>query len=144
MRAAGYVTSLPVTDPKALEDVTVPEPVATGYDIVVDVKAVSVNPVDTKVRKRSAPAAGPKVLGYDAAGVVRAVGPNAAGLFKVGDEVWYAAPLTARAATRAAGCRCPHQPPASLDWQKAAACRDAITPEMLPTAGRRGLCLVRS
>ena len=90
MRAAGYVTSLPVTDPKALEDVTVPEPVATGHDIVVDVKAVSVNPVDTKVRKRSAPAAGPKVLGYDAAGVVRAVGPDAAGLFKVGDEVWYA------------------------------------------------------
>ncbi|MBK8769513.1 MAG: zinc-binding alcohol dehydrogenase family protein [Rhizobiales bacterium] len=124
MRAAGYVTSLPVTDPKALEDVTVPEPVATGHDIVVDVKAVSVNPVDTKVRKRSAPAAGPKVLGYDAAGVVRAVGPDAAGLFKVGDEVWYAGAIDrpgSNAERQAVDARIVGHKPASLDWAEAAA-----------------------
>ena len=124
MRAAGYVTSLPVTAPKALEDVAVPEPVATGHDIVVDVKAVSVNPVDTKVRKRSAPAAGPKVLGYDAAGVVRAVGPDAAGLFKVGDEVWYAGAIDrpgSNAERQAVDARIVGHKPASLDWAEAAA-----------------------
>ena len=64
-------------------------PPPTGRDLRVAVKAVSVNPVDTKVRKRAAPAEGYKVLGYDAAGVVDAVGPEVS-LFKPGDEVFYA------------------------------------------------------
>ena len=58
------------------------------------VHAVSVNPVDTKVRKRAAPPAGEhKVLGWDAAGVVEAVGPQVT-LFKPGDRVWYAGDIT--------------------------------------------------
>ncbi|HEX2538499.1 MAG TPA: alcohol dehydrogenase catalytic domain-containing protein, partial [Pseudolabrys sp.] len=91
MKAVGYSQSLPVTDPKVLVDFTAEKPVPGPRDLLVAVKAVSVNPVDTKVRKRAEPKAGdpPKVLGYDAAGVVEAVGA-AVTLFKPGDEVFYA------------------------------------------------------
>jgi NADPH2:quinone reductase len=91
MKAVGYRKSLPLTDPDALTDVTEDKPEPKGHDLRVAVRAVSVNPVDTKVRMRAAPAAGepPKILGYDAAGVVDAVGPDVT-LFKVGDEVFYA------------------------------------------------------
>src|SRR5258707_15457129 len=91
MKAVGYRKSLPVSDPETLLDFTTDRPTVAGRDLLVKVMAVSVNPVDTKVRMRAAPAAGepPKVLGYDAAGVVEAVGPDAS-LFKPGDEVFYA------------------------------------------------------
>jgi len=91
MKAVGYRNSLPVSDPDALTDFTADRPTAAGRDLLVKVMAVSVNPVDTKVRMRAAPAAGepPKVLGYDAAGVVESAGPEAT-LFKPGDEVFYA------------------------------------------------------
>ena len=90
MKAVGYTTSLPIADPNSLVDVEIALPVPAGRDIRVAVKAVSVNPVDTKVRKRAAPPAGEtKILGYDAAGVVDAVGPEVT-LFKPGDEVFYA------------------------------------------------------
>jgi NADPH2:quinone reductase len=90
MKAVGYTTSLPIADPNSLVDVETAVPAPTGRDIRVAVKAVSVNPVDTKVRKRAAPPAGEtKILGYDAAGVVDAVGPEVT-LFKPGDEVFYA------------------------------------------------------
>ena len=73
-----------------LVDIELPTPVATGRDLLVEVKAVSVNPVDTKVRKRDQPEAGGwKVLGWDAAGIVSAVGPEAT-LFRSGDAVFYA------------------------------------------------------
>ena len=90
MKAVGYRKSLPISDGKSLEDVTLPDPVAGPRDLLVAVKAVSVNPVDTKVRMRAAPNPGDvKVLGWDAAGVVKAVG-SAVTLFKPGDEVFYA------------------------------------------------------
>ena len=91
MKAVGYTKSLPVTDPGCLIDVTLDTPTPGPRDLRVAVKAVSVNPVDTKVRMRAAPAAGapPKILGYDAAGVVEAVG-TAVTLFRPGDEVFYA------------------------------------------------------
>src|SRR6185503_1900005 len=91
MKAVGYSQSLPVTDPKVLVDFTAEKPVPGPRDLLVAVNAVSVNPVDTKVRKRAEPKAGdpPKVLGYDAAGVVEAVGA-AVTLFKPGDKVFYA------------------------------------------------------
>ena len=91
MKAVGYLKSLPVTAPDCLTDFTAETPVPGPRDLRVAVKAVSVNPVDTKVRMRAAPADGepPKVLGYDAAGVVEAVGPEVS-LFKPGDEVFYA------------------------------------------------------
>jgi len=90
MKAVGYKKSLPIEDKDALLDFEVPKPEPKGRDLRVAVKAVSVNPVDTKVRKRAAPPEGEvKILGYDAVGVVDAVGPEAT-LFKAGDEVFYA------------------------------------------------------
>ena len=86
MRAVAYRHSLPVTDPQALEDVELPRPEASGRDLLVEIRAVSVNPVDTKVRHRVDPAGEPKVLGYDAAGIVVAAGPDAT-RFKPGDTV---------------------------------------------------------
>ena len=98
MKAVGYRNSLPISEPQSLVDVDLPEPVPGARDLLVTVKAVSVNPVDTKVRMRAV--AGPgeiKVLGYDAAGVVKAVGAGVT-LFKPGDEVYYAGSI-ARAGT---------------------------------------------
>jgi len=91
MKAVGYQKSLPVSAPDCLIDFTADKPKPGPRDLLVAVKALSVNPVDTKVRMRGAPAAGepPKVLGYDAAGVVEAVGAEVT-LFKAGDEVCYA------------------------------------------------------
>lgn len=93
MKAIGYKESLPVDAPLALFDFELPSPVASGRDLLVRVEAISVNPVDTKVRKRAQPEGDePKILGWDAAGVVEAVGEGVT-LFKVGDEVWYAGEL---------------------------------------------------
>lgn len=90
MKAVGYRRSLPITDPDFLLDVELPIPTAKGRDLLVQVKAVSVNPVDAKQRKRAEPPAGEvAVLGYDATGVVVEVGEEVT-LFKPGDEVWYA------------------------------------------------------
>jgi zinc-binding alcohol dehydrogenase family protein len=90
MRAVGYQQSLPVEDPLSLQDVELPDPVPGPRDLLVEVKAVSANPVDTKQRKRSEPPEGQwAILGYDAVGVVREVGSEVA-LFAPGDRVWYA------------------------------------------------------
>ena len=91
MKAVGYHHNLPLTDPAALLDLDLPEPAAPGpNDLLVAIEAVSVNPVDTKVRAGMAPPPGtPRVLGWDAAGTVRAVGSAVQG-FAVGDRVWYA------------------------------------------------------
>lgn len=91
MKAVGYTQPQAISHASSLVDITLPDPVATGRDLLVEVKAVSVNPVDTKVRASSAPAQGQthKVLGWDASGIVRAVGPEVT-LFKPGDRVWYA------------------------------------------------------
>ncbi|HEY9396823.1 MAG TPA: zinc-binding alcohol dehydrogenase family protein [Burkholderiales bacterium] len=90
MKAVGYRKSLPVEHEHALIDLDIPAPEPQGRDLLVEVKAVSVNPVDTKVRRNTEPPAGEyKILGWDAAGVVRAVGPDVT-LFKPGERVWYA------------------------------------------------------
>jgi NADPH2:quinone reductase len=90
MKAVAYRRSLPLDQADALVDVQLPDPEPGAHDLIVAVHAVSVNPVDTKVRMRAAPPPGEvKVLGFDAAGVVKAVGP-AVTLFKPGDEVFYA------------------------------------------------------
>ncbi|RJK94805.1 zinc-binding alcohol dehydrogenase family protein [Vallicoccus soli] len=93
MRAVAALDSLPVTDPGALVDVELPVPELRPRDLLVEVLAVSVNPVDVKVRSGLGPQEQPRVLGWDAAGTVRAVGPEVEG-FAVGDEVWYAGDLT--------------------------------------------------
>lgn len=90
MRAVGLYRYLPIEDPESLVDVEVPMPEARGRDLLVRVKAVSVNPVDTKVRSpKEQVEMQPRILGWDAAGVVEAVG-DAVSLFSVGDEVYYA------------------------------------------------------
>ncbi len=90
MKAVGYQKSLPIDDASSLIDFEAARPKPGGRDIRVAVKAISANPVDYKVRKRAAPPAGEtKILGYDAAGIVDAVGPDVT-LFKPGDEVFYA------------------------------------------------------
>lgn len=90
MKAVGYRESLPISEPASLLDVELPDPRPTSRDLLVQVKAVSVNPVDTKVRKRQAPPPGETaVLGWDTSGVVLETGPDVT-LFKAGDEVWYA------------------------------------------------------
>lgn len=90
MRAIAYHRCLPVTDPGCLVDIDLPEPIATGRDLRVRVQAVSVNPVDTKLRRAAAPAEGEaKVLGFDVAGIVDAVGPEVT-RFRPGDAVMYA------------------------------------------------------
>src|SRR6202011_3829611 len=90
MKAVGYKKSLAIDAADALIDFETAKPEPKGRDIRVAVKAISANPVDYKVRKRAAPAEGEtKILGYDAAGVVDAVGADVT-LFKPGDEVFYA------------------------------------------------------
>lgn len=93
MKAVGYREPQPIDHPDSLLNVDLPEPSPVGHDILVEVRAVSVNPVDTKIRRRVAPADGEiKILGWDAAGIVRAVGDQAS-LFKPGDRVMYAGSL---------------------------------------------------
>ncbi|SDZ08508.1 zinc-binding alcohol dehydrogenase family protein [Pseudomonas sp. NFIX28] len=90
MKAIAYYASLPINDPLSLQDIELPEPVAGPRDLLVEVKAISVNPVDTKVRQNVQPEGGAaKVLGWDVAGVVKAVGSEVS-LFKAGDKVFYA------------------------------------------------------
>ena len=90
MKAVGYQKSLPIEAADSLVDFEIAKPEPKGRDIRVAVKAISANPVDYKVRKRAAPTdGGTKILGFDAAGVVEAVGPDVS-LFKPGDEVFYA------------------------------------------------------
>lgn len=94
MKAIGYYQPLPIDNEQSLIDVVLPDPVVSGHDILVAVKAIAVNPVDTKVRRNIHPAGDePKVLGWDAAGIVVGAGPEVT-LFKAGDEVWYAGDLT--------------------------------------------------
>jgi zinc-binding alcohol dehydrogenase family protein len=90
MKAIAYRAAGPIDRDDALIDVTLPDPVARGRDLLVAVRAVSVNPVDTKVRRRAEPAPGEaKVLGWDAVGRVVGIGEAVEG-FAIGDEVWYA------------------------------------------------------
>jgi NADPH2:quinone reductase len=90
VKAVGLYRNLPIDDPESLVDLDVAKPLPAGRELLVEVKAISVNPVDYKVRARPDPnLQGPRILGWDVAGVVREVG-NAAQLFKPGDEVYYA------------------------------------------------------
>ena len=90
MKAVGLKRYLSIDDPESLVDIELPVPSPEGHDLLVEVRAVSVNPVDTKVRSPKDKIEDEyRVLGYDAAGVVTAVGDKVT-LFKPGDEVYYA------------------------------------------------------
>jgi len=94
MKATAIVEKLPLDDPKCFVEIELAKPVPGPRDLLVRVKAVSVNPVDYKVRQRRAAAARePQVLGWDAAGMVEAIGSEVS-LFKPGDEVFYAGDIT--------------------------------------------------
>ncbi len=90
MKAVGYKKPLPIADPDSLLDIEIPTPEAKRRDLLVEVRAVSVNPVDVKVRASAKPEESDyKILGWDAAGVVKQIGSECS-LFKPGDEVYYA------------------------------------------------------
>lgn len=94
MKAVALTRYLPIDDPSSLMDVELPKPEPNGHDLLVAVRAIAVNPVDTKVRApKDKIEDAPRVLGYDAAGVVEAVGENVT-LFEPGDEVFYAGDIT--------------------------------------------------
>ncbi|MGB5281246.1 MAG: zinc-binding alcohol dehydrogenase family protein [Arenicellales bacterium] len=92
MKAIGYIKSLPISDPESLNDIELPQPIATGRDVLVKVKAIAVNPVDYKIRQRVSPEDDYKVIGWDAVGEVVAAG-EAVTQFKPGDAVYYAGDL---------------------------------------------------
>jgi len=121
MKAVGYHAQ---GDAAVLEDVERPHPHPEVHDLVVEVRAISVNPVDTKVRDGAVPSNGDDhVLGFDAAGVVRTVGP-AVTLFRPGDEVFYAGALNrpgSNAEFQAVDERLVGRKPASLSFAEAAA-----------------------
>jgi NADPH:quinone reductase len=94
MKAVGFTRYLPIDNPESFLDIDLPQPVPEGRDILVAVKAIAVNPVDTKVRSpKDKVEPTPRVIGYDASGVVQAIGPDVT-LFQPGDEVYYAGDIT--------------------------------------------------
>lgn len=124
MKAVGYQASLPIEDVQSLIDIELPVPTAQGRDILVRVEAISVNPVDTKIRMRGDAEAGSyNVLGFDAAGVVETVGDDVK-LFKKGDKVWYAGAMNrpgSNAEFQLVDERLVAQKPLSCDFSEAAA-----------------------
>lgn len=124
MKAVGYKQSLPIEHVDALIDVVLSEPQLGSHDLRVEVKAISVNPVDTKVRRNTSPEDGQvKVLGWDASGVVQDVGSEVT-LFKPGDSVWYAGSLVRPGTNSELHCvdeRIVGHKPESLGFAEAAA-----------------------
>lgn len=124
MKAVAYFQNLPIDHPDALQDIDLPEPTPGPRDLLVEVRAISVNPVDTKIRRNAAPENGqPRVLGWDVSGVVKAVGQDVS-LFQPGDEVFYAGALTrpgGNAELHLVDERIVGKRPQSLDFAKSAA-----------------------
>ena len=124
MKAIGLYRYLPISDPESLVDVEADKPNPIGRDLLVQVRAISVNPVDTKVRApKDQVEDTPKILGWDAAGVVEQVGPECS-LFKPGDEVYYAGSITrpgSNSEFQLVDERIVGHKPASLDFAQAAA-----------------------
>jgi len=103
MKAIGYIKNLPITDDASLTDIKLEQPVATGQDLLVKVKAIAVNPVDYKIRQ-NVPSDNDqyKVIGWDAVGEVITTG-EAVSQFKPGDQVYYAGDLNRQ------GCNAEYQ-----------------------------------
>ncbi len=124
MKAIAYTRNQAITAAESLFDLDLPVPEPGEFDLLVEVKAISVNPVDVKIRANVAPENGaPKVIGWDAAGVVRSVGSKAS-LFKPGDKVWYAGSLVrpgANSELHVVDERIAGRMPATLGFAEAAA-----------------------
>jgi len=93
MKAFGYTQATKTLTPESFQTIELPTPEAHGHDILVEVSAISVNPVDAKIRANVSSEQGYKVIGWDAVGTVKAVGDKVT-LFNVGDRVYYAGDLT--------------------------------------------------
>jgi NADPH:quinone reductase len=124
MQAIGFQQTDSIDRDDALIDITLPTPIPTGRDLLVEIKAISVNPVDVKIRQIAKIEPGEwKVLGWDAAGIVTAVGPDVT-LFQPGDAVFYAGSIR-RPGTNAefhlVDERIVGAKPQTLDWAAAAA-----------------------
>ncbi|MDH0893443.1 MULTISPECIES: zinc-binding alcohol dehydrogenase family protein [unclassified Pseudomonas] len=124
MKAIAYYQSLPADHAEALVDIDLPAPQPGPRDLLVEVRAISVNPVDTKIRQRVTPEAGqPKVLGWDVAGVVVEVGAEVR-QFRPGDQVFYAGAIDragANSELHVVDERIVGRMPGSLDFARAAA-----------------------
>jgi NADPH:quinone reductase-like Zn-dependent oxidoreductase len=107
MKAIGFYQYLPVENPESLVAVEMPTPEPGERDLLVRVKAVSVNPVDVKVRSRlKTVQKDPQILGWDVAGVVERAGSDVS-LFKAGDEGW----TSASSGASPHRCRLSRRPP---------------------------------
>ncbi len=96
MKAIGFRKSLPITDKASFIEFELEKPTPTGFDLLVKVSAISVNPIDFKIRQTAAKDTEldtPKIIGWDAVGTVEAIGDKAS-KFKVGDQVYYAGDIT--------------------------------------------------
>ena len=125
MKAVAYFQNLPLSAPESLLDLELPRPTPGPRDLLVEVRAIAVNPVDVKVRmsRPAADAQTPVVLGWDAVGIVREVGPEVRG-FQPGDRVWYAGEINrpgSYAQFQAVDHRLAALAPASLSDAEAAA-----------------------
>ena len=123
MRAIGYTNAGPISAPDALVEFETGAPEPGPHDLLVEVRGVSVNPVDVKLRESVQPEGGPRILGFDAAGVVTRVGA-AVSRFKPGDEVFYAGDITrpgTNAELHTVDERIVGRKPTSLDFVDAAA-----------------------
>jgi len=126
MKAIGFKTSLPITATESFIEFESPKPAPSAHELLVKIQAISVNPVDYKVRQNAAKDTvleTPKIIGWDATGIVKAVGENVS-LFKQGDAVFYAGDITKQ------GCNAEYQviderivgkKPATLSIEAAAA-----------------------
>ncbi|KIL46779.1 zinc-binding alcohol dehydrogenase family protein [Jeotgalibacillus soli] len=124
MKAVGYFQSLPINNEESLIDFTIENPVPKGHDLLISIQAISVNPVDTKIRNsKKAEGSEPMIIGWDASGIVEAVGEDCT-LFQPGDEVYYAGDIT-RAGTYSeyhlVDERIVGKKPSSLSFEEAAA-----------------------
>lgn len=124
MKAVGYLHSLPVDHPDCLQDFDMPVPSVENHDLLVEIRAVAVNPVDTKLRRNPGNNSDVfKVLGFDATGVVKAIGDKVT-LFKPGDEVWYSGTIPRHGSNsefQVVDERIVGRKPASLSFAQAAA-----------------------
>ncbi|WDE95806.1 alcohol dehydrogenase catalytic domain-containing protein [Lentisphaera profundi] len=124
MKAIGYKTPGSIDSKEALMDIELESPKAQGQDLLVEVQAISVNPVDYKIRQGRVPEENQyAVIGWDATGIVKEVGDQVS-LFKVGDKVWYAGDITrsgSNAEFQLVDERIVGKMPASLAFAEAAA-----------------------
>jgi len=123
MKAIGYQKAGALTTDGPLEDIEVPTPELRPHDVLVQVKGISINPVDSKIRTNISPETGHKIIGFDACGTITAIGTDVS-LYSVGDDVFYSGDMTrpgTNSEFHAVDERIIGKKPATLDYEEAAA-----------------------